>query len=165
MWKRFGPRRDGLDLELELRQNRPEPPADFLRLLTDDVRGRHPAGPGSLRLTVALAGTLGLLLSLASVGGLGYAASGPKEAAKAVERLVTPESNKPVRTVKQSPASHQYRVKCNSGRGNLSETENGTRQTDSETLKNPHTGARGPGKFPTDDCDPGNSGPQNRGGD
>jgi hypothetical protein len=164
MWRKFGPRRDGLDLELKLRQNRPEPPADFLRLLTDDVRGRHPAGPGSLRLTAALAATVGLLLSLAAVGGLGYAASGPRDAAKVVERVVTPKANKPVRIVSSSPASHQYRVKCNSGRGNLSE-KNGQTRTESDTLTNPHTGGRGPGEFPTDDCDPGNSGPQNRGGD
>jgi hypothetical protein len=58
-------------------------------------------------------------------------------------------------------------VHCNSGRGNLSETETGSHQTNSNTLINPHGphGGLGPGPAPTDDCDPGNSGPQNHGGD
>ena len=56
-------------------------------------------------------------------------------------------------------------VHCNSGRGNLSETDTGTHQTNSSTLINPHTGGTGPGTAPTDDCDPGNSGPHNAGGD
>jgi hypothetical protein len=66
-----------------------------------------------------------------------------------------------------TPADDQYvvKVKCNSGRGNLSETNLGTHQTNSNTLINPHTGGTGPGLSPTDDCDPGNSGPHNSGGD
>lgn len=63
-----------------------------------------------------------------------------------------------------SPSQQQYE-KCNSGRGNLSETESGTHQTDSDTLINPHEGGQGPGDSPTDDCDPGNSGAVNSGGD
>jgi hypothetical protein len=55
--------------------------------------------------------------------------------------------------------------KSNSGRGNLSETGTGTRQSNSSTLKNPHEGETGPGDHPTDDYDPGNSGSHNRGGD
>jgi hypothetical protein len=49
-------------------------------------------------------------------------------------------------------------LKCNSGRGNLSEGSNAQ-------LVNPHTGGTGPGLFATVDCDPGNSGAVNRGGD
>ena len=51
----------------------------------------------------------------------------------------------------EPPAGH---AKCNSGRGNLSEA--------SGNLQN-----GGPGQFPTatTDCDPGNSGAKNRGGD
>jgi hypothetical protein len=59
-------------------------------------------------------------------------------------------------------------VHCNSGRGNLSETDTGTHQTNSNTLINPHIpshGGLGPGDTPTDDCDPGNSGSVNHGGD
>jgi len=61
------------------------------------------------------------------------------------------------------PKTHQ--PKSNSGRGNLSETGTGTRQSNSSTLKNPHQGETGPGDHPTDDYDPGNSGSHNRGGD
>ncbi len=50
-------------------------------------------------------------------------------------------------------------LKCNSGRGNLSEGPNGGQ------FVNPHTGGSGPGEFATVDCDPGNSGAKNRGGD
>lgn len=64
-------------------------------------------------------------------------------------------------------------VHCNSGRGNLSETDTGSHQTNSDTLINPHIPhggnphflGLGPGSSPTDDCDPGNSGPHNAGGD
>jgi hypothetical protein len=102
-----------------------------------------------------------MLAAVASMGGIAQAAS----AVKAVVSTVTGSSGGTV--VNNSPAKDQYGVKCNSGRGNLSETESGPRSTDSDTLINPHLGntALGPGDFPTDDCDPGNSGPQNRGGD
>jgi hypothetical protein len=59
----------------------------------------------------------------------------------------------------------EHKAKSNSGRGNLSETGTGTRQSDSSTLKNPHAGETGPGASPTGDRDPGNSGAKNRGGD
>lgn len=51
-------------------------------------------------------------------------------------------------------------VGCNSGRGNGPEGND-----NSSTYINPHAGGRGPGPYPTDDCDPGNSGGKNRGGD
>jgi hypothetical protein len=56
-----------------------------------------------------------------------------------------------------SPGVH---AACNSGRGNGSEGNPGQ-------LIDPHNGGRGPGTFPTlaDECDPGNSGAKNRGGD
>jgi hypothetical protein len=60
---------------------------------------------------------------------------------------------------------NEHEPRSNSGRGNLSETGTGTRQSNSSTLKNPHEGQTGPGDYPTGDFDPGNSGPQNRGGD
>jgi hypothetical protein len=64
-----------------------------------------------------------------------------------------------------NPCEPTREAKSNSGRGNLSETDTGTRQSDSSTLKNPHEGETGPGDHPTDDRDPGNSGLHNRGGD
>ena len=105
---------------------------------------------------------------LAASGGIGYAASGSKAAIKVVKRAVgAPKkhaSELPV--VRNSSAMNQYKVKCNSGRGNWSEYPPNTRdRTRSRTLVDPHAGERGPGPYPTDDCDPGNSGAKNRGGD
>lgn len=48
--------------------------------------------------------------------------------------------------------------KCNSGRGNSSETN-------TALLVDPHAGETGPGVVGTVDCDPGNSGSHNSGGD
>jgi hypothetical protein len=146
----------GSDLESELRRNRPAPPRDFIRALTSEIRGSRQRR-GSLRLAFAGGLTVVMLSAVAAMGGIGQAAA----AVKAVVTTVSGGGGPSV--VTNSPANDQY--KCNSGRGNLSETESGTRQTDSDTLINPHTGGTGPGPFPTDDCDPGNSGPQNRGGD
>ena len=56
------------------------------------------------------------------------------------------------------PVSATEDEKCNSGRGNLSEGN-------PAQLINPHAGGTGPGVVGTVDCDPGNSGSHNRGGD
>ena len=156
-WKRSA---RGADLERELRRNRPEPRRDFVRALTSEIRG-GPVRRSSLRLAFVGGLTVVMLAAVASMGGIAQAAS----AVKAVVSTVTGTDS--VTVIQHSPAYDQYGVKCNSGRGNLSETESGPRSTDSDTLINPHLGntALGPGDFPTDDCDPGNSGPQNRGGD
>jgi hypothetical protein len=101
-----------------------------------------------------------MLGAVAAMGGVGQAAA-------AVTAVVSTVTGGGPTVIQQSPACDQYGVKANSGRGNLSETASGPRSTDSETLINPHLGntALGPGDFPTDDCDPGNSGAVNRGGD
>jgi hypothetical protein len=155
VWRR---NREGFNLEEELRANRPEPRQAFVKGLVTEIRGRQ-RPRASIRLAFVGALTVVMVSALAAVGGVGYAAAAPAEAVQAVVSLVSGG----VSVVHNSPASDQY--KCNSGRGNLSETSSGTRQTDSSTLVNPHTGETGPGPFPTDDCDPGNSGAVNRGGD
>jgi hypothetical protein len=159
-WKRNA---RGVDLESELRKNRPEPRRDFVHALSSGIRGvpERRGSRGSLRLAFVGGLTVVMLAAVGSMGGIAQAAS----AVKAVVSTVTGTGN--VTVINNSPAYDQYGVKCNSGRGNLSETESGPRSTDSDTLINPHLGntALGPGDFPTDDCDPGNSGPQNRGGD
>lgn len=157
VWKRD---RKGFDLEGELRANRPEPQQAFIHALAAEIRGRG-RPHGAFRLAFAGALTVMMLAALAAVGGIGSATTAPKQAAWAVVSFV--KSGNGPSVVQNSPASDQY--KCNSGRGNLSETATGTRQTNSATLINPHTGGRGPGSYPTDDCDPGNSGAHNRGGD
>jgi hypothetical protein len=151
--------RKGVDVETELRKSRPEPRQDFVYALTSEIRG-HRGRRGSLRLVFVGGLTALMLAAVASTGGIAKAAS-------AVQAVVTTVTGNSATVIQHSPANDQYGVKCNSGRGNLSETESGPRSTDSDTLINPHLGntALGPGDFPTDDCDPGNSGPQNRGGD
>jgi hypothetical protein len=57
-----------------------------------------------------------------------------------------------------TPTSAEDQYGCNSGRGNGSEGN-------SSQLIDPHAGQTGPGVIPTVDCDPGNSGGVNRGGD
>jgi hypothetical protein len=157
-------KRQGFDLEHQLREARPEPRRDFLHSLVSEVHERGHARP-SFRLAFAGGLTVTLLVALSAVGGIGYAAAAPAKAVKAVVSAVSSDNGTTV--IQDSPACVQYVTKANSGRGNLSETESGSGSTDSSTLINPHVGdtALGPGDFPTDDCDPGNSGAHNRGGD
>jgi hypothetical protein len=153
-WRRHS---KGVDLESELRRNRPQPRRDFVSALISEVRG-YRGQRSSLRFAFVGGLTAVMLVALASAGGFAQAAS-------AVHAVVSTVTGSGATVNQQSPADDQY--KCNSGRGNLSETESGPRSTDSDTLINPHVGdtALGPGDSPTDDCDPGNSGPHNAGGD
>lgn len=157
-------KRRSFDLERELRAARPEPGRDFLHTLASEVRERGHSRR-SFRLAFAVGLTAALLVALSAVGGIGYAAAAPAHAVKAVVSAVKGDDG--VTLIQQSPACVQYVTHANSGRGNLSETASGSGSTDSDTLINPHLGntALGPGEFPTDDCDPGNSGAHNRGGD
>jgi hypothetical protein len=157
-------KRESFDLERQLRAARPQPGRDFLQSVMSEVRGRRQS-PQSFRLAFAGGLTVMLFAALAAVGGIGYAAAAPAQAVKAVVAAVSNDNGPTL--IQQSPACDQYVAKANSGRGNLSETSSGPRSTDSSTLINPHLGntALGPGDFPTDDCDPGNSGAVNRGGD
>ena len=87
--KRFWRRGDGL--ERELRAQRPEPRKEFLRSLESRMTGdryRRPAR--SLRLGLAGALTVAMLVSLAAFGGLGYAATGVTHAVTAATHVVTP---------------------------------------------------------------------------
>ena len=117
------------------------------------------------RTAVAVVLTAALVATLAAVGAIGYAANASTHAAKAVDAAV--KTHHVRRIAHGSPAQDQYAQKqhCNSGRGNWSETSSGSRSHDSKTLIDPHNGGTGPGSTPTDDCDPGNSGPHNHGGD
>lgn len=56
--------------------------------------------------------------------------------------------------------SGSAQIHCNAGRGNGPEPGPG-----SSTWIDPHSGGRGPGSSPSGDCDPGNSGGHNAGGD
>ena len=85
-------RHEGLDLEAELRANRPEPSSEFVHRLEARVRndGRR-SRAGSLRVAFVGAVTAVMLLALASVGGVGYASSAAQDAAVSVKRVVTPK--------------------------------------------------------------------------
>ena len=157
-------KRQSFDLEGQLRQARPQPGRDFLQGLVSEVRARRQSRQ-SFRLAFAGGLTMVLFVALAAVGGIGYAAAAPAKAVHAVVAAVSSDNGTTL--IQQSPACDQYVTKANSGRGNLSETSSGSGSTDSSTLINPHLGntALGPGDYPTDDCDPGNSGAHNRGGD
>ncbi len=84
-WKRGG------ELERELRSQRPEAPPEFVSALArriDGDRYRHRAH--SLRLGLAIALSISMLVVLAGFGALGYAASGVTHAAKSAVHVVAP---------------------------------------------------------------------------
>jgi hypothetical protein len=99
-------RQEPFDLEAELRAGRPEPSSEFVHRLETRVRNHGRTRVGSLRVAFVGALTAVMLMSLASVGGAGYASSAAKDAAVSVKRVVTPK--KVVRILKKSPAIHQY---------------------------------------------------------
>jgi hypothetical protein len=101
-------RHEGLDLEAELRANRPEPSSEFVHRLEARVRndGRR-SRAGSLRVAFVGAVTAVMLLALASVGGVGYASSAAQDAAVSVKRVVTPKDV--IHIVKRGSAIDQYK--------------------------------------------------------
>ncbi len=82
-------KREGLDLETELRANRPEPSRELIHRLEARVRedGRR-SRVGSFRVAFAGALAAGVLAALASVGGLGYAATATSQAVQKASRVV-----------------------------------------------------------------------------
>ena len=91
-------------LERELRAQRPEPRTDFLHALESRVNGKAYRRPARLRLGLAAALTVGMIVALASFGGLGYAATGVTHAVKAATHVVAPQ-HKAVDTGKSVPLS------------------------------------------------------------
>jgi hypothetical protein len=107
VWKRG---RDGFDLEAELRATRPEPGRDFLDALAARVRAERPLPRlGSARIAFAAGLSAFILVALASVGGLEYAAAGASQALKAAKNLVDPSGP----TIASHEPSHtQYGKRC-----------------------------------------------------
>ncbi len=103
-WRR---RHEPFDLEAELKASRPEPSPDLVHRLEARVRhsGRTRAG-SSLRVAFVGALTAVMLISVASVGGVGYAASDVSDAVASVKRVVTPKDV--VDVLKKSAAIDQY---------------------------------------------------------
>src|SRR5829696_431905 len=94
-------------LEAELRANRPEPSRELVDRLEMRVRthGRDRRA-GSFRVAFAGALAAGVLTALASVGGLGYAATGASQAVEKAKRVVHVQT---VRTLHKSAAQDQCR--------------------------------------------------------
>jgi hypothetical protein len=93
-------------LEAELRSNRPEPSRELVHKLESRVRPHRGARAGSFRVAFAGALAVGVLTALASVGGLGYAATGVGDAAQKAKRIVHVHG---VTTLHKSAAIDQYR--------------------------------------------------------
>jgi hypothetical protein len=104
--KPFWSRRRSLDLEAELRRNKPEPRSEFVTSLAKHVRTER----STARARVALAGALSvaLLAALAPVGALGSAGSAAKGIANAATRVLATHA-RPV--AQHTPAASQYQKK------------------------------------------------------
>lgn len=94
-------------LERELRAARPEPPAELVSRIVFEIRGGHRRPSGALRLAFAGALTSGMLVALAAVGGISYAATAVQEAAEVVKQVFTPSGAIEVRGI--SSGGDQYR--------------------------------------------------------
>src|SRR5712691_1318564 len=101
-------KREGLDLEVELRANRPEPSRELVHRLEARVRGDgRRSRVGSFRVAFAGALAAGVLGALASVGGLGYAATATGQAMQQASRVVHAQGLVVLHR-SQSAASQQY---------------------------------------------------------
>jgi hypothetical protein len=93
-------------LEAELRANRPEPSRELVHKLERRVRSNRDSRAGSFRVAFAGALAAGVLTALASVGGLGYAATGVSEATEKAKRIMHVHG---VTALRKSAAIDQYR--------------------------------------------------------
>ena len=111
-WKRHGE----LDLEGELREARPEPRPEFLQMLSERVGERRRSYRG-VRMALAASVVAILLVAVAAVGGIGYAASAGKHIVKVASSVANVHSPSIVR---KSAAADQYRPRtvkvCRNGR-------------------------------------------------
>ena len=103
-WRR---RHEPFDLEAELKDHRPEPSSELVHRVEARVRnsGRTRVG-SSLRVAFVGALTAVMLMAVAGVGGVGYAASDVRDAVASVKRVVTPRDV--VKVLKRSAAIDQY---------------------------------------------------------
>ena len=104
---RWRKRHEPFDLEAELRTSRPEPSPEFVQRLEARVRNDGRTRVGSLRVAFVGGLTAVMLLTVASVGGVGYASSAAEDAAVSVKRVVSP-TDRIVRVLDRSAAIDQY---------------------------------------------------------
>jgi len=93
------------NLETELRANRPQPSHELVNRLEGRVREGRRSRAGSFRVAFAGALAAGVLAALASVGGLGYAATATGDAVDQAKRAVKSHG---VLVVHKSPSRDQY---------------------------------------------------------
>jgi hypothetical protein len=93
------------NLETELRANRPEPSHELVNRLEGRVREGRRSRAGSFRVAFAGALAAGVLAALASVGGLGYAATATGDAVSKAKQTVKSHGTLVVR---KSPSRDQY---------------------------------------------------------
>jgi len=84
--KRIGMGRHGL--ARRLRVERPQPSEELMRSIARRVEVTRPTNVPRLALAAGLSGVM--LVALASVGGIGYAANAAKQAVKVVQKAVAP---------------------------------------------------------------------------
>ena len=78
------------DLERELRQGRPAPPAELLHeLMAESATNRRSSRPRARRLVLAGSLTALLVVALATIGGLDQATAGGKVAVREVKQVVS----------------------------------------------------------------------------
>jgi hypothetical protein len=110
-------RRRGIDLDQELRASRPEPRPEFVAMISDRVERARSRSHGRVRIAFGAGLTAAMLAAVASVGGVGFAASSAQKVAKSVIRIT--HTSHP-RVVNRSAAGDQYpsaKVKlCYNGR-------------------------------------------------
>lgn len=104
--KRFRPGRQD-ELGNELRASRPEPSPELVKTLSDQYGANRRRAHLYVASRLSFAGALTVLMlgTLASFGGLGYAASSTKQAAIAVKKVVAPSRPQ---VVHSSAAQDQY---------------------------------------------------------
>jgi hypothetical protein len=97
-------KRQGIDLERELRSSRPEPRPEFVAMIGDRVAGSR-SRRSPVRVAVGAALTAAMLGAVAAVGGVGYAASAAQDVAKTVVRVT--HTSHP-RVINNTAAADQY---------------------------------------------------------
>ena len=99
------------DIEKQLRKARPEPRGEFVASLSTRVRDEaRPRRYGAFRLAFAGGLTVVMLVALAAVGGVSYAAEAFVGAAEVLEKAVSPSSAREAIVVNRlSAGSDQYR--------------------------------------------------------
>jgi transposase len=103
---RFWRRNPEGGLEAELRSNRPEPSRELVNRIEARLRSHRERRAGSFRVAFAGALIVGLMAALASVGGVGYAATGVSDATEKAKRIMHVHG---VTKLRKSAAIDQYR--------------------------------------------------------